>query len=477
MNEASNFCNGVCYPSEQAKNPVLNRLPYLPTGRSLETKSITLDAKHYNGDTELDVHSMFGAYMVRATHEWFKANNKRTMIIERSAFAGTGKFASRWLGDNFSQQEYMGYSVTGVMQHNIIGIPLAGSDICGFIFDTNAELCARWYTLGAFYPFSRNHNNWGQIPQEPWVWDGIVYESSTTFLNIIQRAMYTKFHMIRYYYTELTMSSLNGGAFFKPLFMEFPDDNGSLDAPQELNIMLGSAMKLSINSNTLDKNTTDFYFPQGTWCSLLKAFADKTCFSAPAGGMTQTWPTKAYDKYLHLRQGFIAPMQDGLTLATTNKARTTKDLQQYPVDFHLVPSCTTDCTAEGRYLNDDGVTLDQTNNVNIYSLSYSHSNASETEQPAKLTVTVKQTATASNFKDNIVNQNDVLQNIHIMYATALRLNTGTYNVNVYKLDKSQVTLADAKYDATFDRLSFSNDKPDEPIQLPNIDRIEFTLAQ
>jgi alpha-glucosidase (family GH31 glycosyl hydrolase) len=55
----------------------------------------------------------------------------------------------------------MGFSVTGVMQHNIIGIPLAGSDICGFIGDTNAELCARWYTLGAFYPFSRNHNNWG----------------------------------------------------------------------------------------------------------------------------------------------------------------------------------------------------------------------------------------------------------------------------------------------------------------------------
>jgi len=94
------------------------------------------------------------------------------MIIERSAFAGTGKFASRWLGDNFASEEYMGYSVTGVMQHNIIGIPLAGSDICGFIGDTTPELCARWYTLGAFYPFSRNHNNWGQISQEPYLFQG-----------------------------------------------------------------------------------------------------------------------------------------------------------------------------------------------------------------------------------------------------------------------------------------------------------------
>ena len=58
------------------------------------------------------------------------------MIIARSTFAGSGKFASRWLGDNFSTHKSMGYSVTGVMMQNIIGIPLAGADICGFIGNT-----------------------------------------------------------------------------------------------------------------------------------------------------------------------------------------------------------------------------------------------------------------------------------------------------------------------------------------------------
>jgi len=85
------------------------------------------------------------------------------MIIERSSYAGMGKFASRWLGDNFAQPEYMGYSVTGIMSHNIMGITLAGSDICGFIDNTNEELCARWHMVGAFYPFSRNHNSWDTI--------------------------------------------------------------------------------------------------------------------------------------------------------------------------------------------------------------------------------------------------------------------------------------------------------------------------
>jgi len=86
------------------------------------------------------------------------------MIIERSSYAGLGKFGSQWLGDNYSKPAYMGYSVTGTMAHDIAGIPLVGADVCGFAGDTSAELCARWYMVSAFQPFSRNHNSVGSAP-------------------------------------------------------------------------------------------------------------------------------------------------------------------------------------------------------------------------------------------------------------------------------------------------------------------------
>jgi len=41
-----------------------------------------------------------------------------------------------------------------------------------------------------------------------------------------------------------------GGAFYKPLFFEYPNDDGAY-TNQELNIMVGPALKLGIQSKAL----------------------------------------------------------------------------------------------------------------------------------------------------------------------------------------------------------------------------------
>ena len=88
----------------------------------------------------------------------------------------------------------MGLSVTGVMAQNIAGFTLSGADICGFNGNTTAELCTRWYAVGAFQPFSRNHNNNGNINQAPWAFP-------VQSVLQIRKAMFAKMSLMRYYST------------------------------------------------------------------------------------------------------------------------------------------------------------------------------------------------------------------------------------------------------------------------------------
>lgn len=90
------------------------------------------------------------------------------------------------------------------------------------------------------------------------------------------------------------------------------------------------------------------------------------------------------------------PMQHSETL----NIKTSEDLKNYPIELHILPDCSADpCVAAGRYLNDDGVTLDVTGKQNIYTFDYA--------QPAggDITLTVTPVATAA---EGMINKNDVL---------------------------------------------------------------------
>jgi len=369
------------------------------------------------------------------------------MIISRSSFAGQGKYGSRTLGDNFSTGDYMAYSVTGVMASNIAGVPLAGADICGYNGDTTPELCTRWYTVGSFYPFTRNHNSRDAISQEPYLFTGVYADTSVSFLEIIQNAVHNKMSLIRYYYSEMAHVSRNGGAFFKPLFFDYPD-NAEVYAHQNRNAMLGNHVKLGVLSDWGQGGTPnkDIYFPVGVWCLIFNRRGPAGCIDQTTAGTISDSPYPwAYE--LHLRQGSIIPMQDNKDI----QAHNTVELQQEAVELHIHADCSdtsSPCTAQGVYYNDDGETLDPMA-FNQYHLQYSQAQGASGN-----------TLTLTNANKNVspagrINANDDLDGISIYRASTYGFNTNDFEVTATLDDNSTVQLSDAKYVAQTDRLVYA----------------------
>jgi alpha-glucosidase (family GH31 glycosyl hydrolase) len=414
----------------------------------------------------MDTHSLFGHMSAYASSTWFELNqnNRRKMIIESSAYTGTSRFASRWLGDYISNADYMGYSVTGIMLQSMNGFSMSGPDVCGFFGDATGELCARWYTVAAFQPFARNHNTYNTAAQEPYVFDKEIYDSTITYMDIIKHSMQTRLNMIRYMYSSTILDMHFGNeVYYQPLFFQFPADAKAYSASQQNNVMLGKHMKLSVLSNMVDQNTTSFYFPAGTWCNMFQNVGNQACFTST--GEDKTLPTKAYNYYVHLKENSIVPMQNVTFLKELYPAvafTSTTDMQSQAVEFHIHPNASGNAT--GNYYNDDGET--ETGNVgtfNVYSLDLYLS-----QVDGSVTFNVTTIHEATNYPNSAVNENDVLGQVHIYNAEGLGLNKNWQSEVHYKTGEV-VSLLIAEYQPYVDRVVL----PPMYLYLPSIDFIKF----
>ena len=382
-NEATNFCNGYCIESERPADSYRNKPFYVPGWRDLEDQALGVDGLHFDGVREYDVHNLYPLMQSKATADYLlsklnAAKNARPYVMTRSNFPGIGKYAHHWMGDNWSTLEYLSLSVDGVYSYNLYGMPFLGSDICGFNGDAPPDLCTRWHQLGSLYPFSRNHNQNGSASQEPYVFTGKIPGSTTkSYADVIRTALINRYSLIKYYYTSFMEIGDFGGSFFKPCFFEWQDDPKCYDEVLlRNNIMLGNALKASINTQTLDfvtNPTTDFYFPEGRWCQILPtmgAYFDTTGTNTK----TQTLPSGLEDYYVHMRSGFVIPHAD----VVKNKVRTTQDLENLPTDIVVFADAinsakstptlvNVQATAIGTIYLDDGVSYDDKARFDIYS--------------------------------------------------------------------------------------------------------------
>jgi len=313
MNEASNFVPGedgfVADP-----NDILNNPPYKPTKPEdqIYTKAMRMDAVHHGNITEYYAHNTFGFLESKATYNFLKTIDDLVFILTRSSFYGSGRYVAHWTGDNGATYEFMALSIATVMNSGLYGMPMAGSDICGFGGNTNEELCARWFQLGVLYPFSRDHNELNAIDQEPWSFGPTLLE--TAFINI-----HFKYAIVKHYYAQFLKQG-GTGTVFRPVFFEYPSDENLYDTQAgyvDSQFLIGESLMAAPALNQ-GQTTVDVYFPKDTWYDLITGELIKTA-DQPAGTVTRDAPLNATAP-IFLRGGHLLAIQN------TTTARRTDDL-------------------------------------------------------------------------------------------------------------------------------------------------------
>ncbi|XP_035233973.1 lysosomal alpha-glucosidase-like isoform X2 [Stegodyphus dumicola] len=292
MNEPLNFKNGTINGCPES---LLDDPPYVP-GRPypLRTLTICMTAKHYSTD-HYNEHNLVAFREAAATYNALKdIRKKRPFIISRATFAGQEVHSGHWSGDITSNWEDMRYTIPSMLIFNLYGMSMIGSDICGFRLNTTEELCARWHALGAFYPFSRNHNDFDTIEQDPAAMGETVLKTAKDSLRI-------RYYLLPYLYTLFYQSHIFGDTVIRPLFFEFPDDKKTYAIDDQF--LWGSALLIL---PALYPNVTKIepYFPRGIWYDF------STGEKYDSKGSTFTLDAAITSINLVVRGGHILPLQE-----------------------------------------------------------------------------------------------------------------------------------------------------------------------
>lgn len=338
MNEPSNFVQGST--SGCNKND-FNNPPYLPNilGGLMYDKTICMDAVQHWGK-HYDVHSLYGHGMAITTFNTMKElfPQRRPLVLTRSNFAGTQKYAAHWLGDNQSQWPQMAWSIVGMLEYSLFGFSYTGADICGFWYGTTEEMCQRWMQLGAFYPYSRNHNAETWPDQDPAAFGPDMIRSSREVLN-------TRYKLLPFLYTLLYEAHTFGSTVVRPLVNEFPTDSTAREIDRQF--LWGSSLLIS---PVLEEKVTfvNAYFPSGRWYD----YYGGSSFDSPGVYRNLSAPLEKIN--LHVRGGSIIPWQE--------PSNTTVFSRQKPMGLIVALSQGPGYEAKGNLFWDDGESFETIEN-------------------------------------------------------------------------------------------------------------------
>eukprot|EP00644_Phytophthora_capsici_P001942 jgi/Phyca11/107843/e_gw1.14.9.1 len=302
--------NDVNFPFDPYRQPFApgQNESYYGGHGNLNSATLPMAALHYSS-LHYNLHSLYGHAQARATrHALNSIVRKRSMLLSRSTFSGSGLYAGHWLGDNAKASwEQLRLSISGTLQMNLLGVPLTGPNVCGSRGRSSTELCVRWHQAASLLPLLRNHAESNRGKQTPVDFDADA-------LNILRSTLLRRYRYLPYMYTLFYEAHCSGSPVVRPLSFEFPDDKNARDIEHQY--LLGPALMVSpvVHEGAI---SVEVYFPDTHWYD---AHNGKLALDSAAGNNRRVSLLTPLPKLqIHLRAGYIVPTQRALATTTLSR--------------------------------------------------------------------------------------------------------------------------------------------------------------
>jgi len=252
--------------------------------------------------TVSDVKNAYAIMANQAMYDKLHENGSRSLLLTRSGYTGTQRYASPWTGDiggdyiSMSQQINLGTSLS------MTGYNYWGFDIGGFFTNIDNKTYKRWIELSEFIPIHRFHYCSGVEAKEPWT-----HNSENLSRNLIN----LRYRLEPYQYS-LTADNIlgigiekgygpggTGIPYARPMVMEYPNDPNTWQMDSQF--MAGPSFLVA--PVTENSDTKSVYLPAGHWYDY---------FNAPIiynGGQTLNFEAPEDVLPVFVKEGSIIPMQ------------------------------------------------------------------------------------------------------------------------------------------------------------------------
>jgi len=298
------------------------------------------DNVHHGGWEHRDLHNINGMTFHNATYMALLSREKgelrRPFVLTRSFYSGSQRLGAMWTGDNQASWEHLGAAVPMILAQGISGYPFAGADVGGFFGNPEADLQARWFQAGAFYPFFRGHAHIDARRREP-------YLHAEPHRSIITAALRLRYALLPAWYTAFFNANKDGSPIVRPMYYTHPSEESGFAIDDQF--FVGTTGLLVKPVVEKDQTSADVFIPDDE--HYFDYFTYKKLATHKGKHLTVNAPLETIP--VLMRGGHIFPRRD--------VPRRSSQLMKFD-DYTLVVVIGKDGKAQGELYVDDGDSFD-----------------------------------------------------------------------------------------------------------------------